>query len=85
MQCPGDRRGRIPLDKSCRKVYNNIRLQKSFFVVENRCEKGILSEAENRSRPEGLLRDAVRDGDGDGDIILMSILEEEWDSLRETP
>jgi len=54
-------------------VYNNIRLQKSFFVVEN------------RSRLEGLLRDAVRDGDGYGDIILTSILEEEWNSLRETP
>lgn len=33
-------------------------------------------------RQEGVRRDAVRDGDGYGDDILMSILEEEWRALR---
>ena len=32
---------------------------------------------------EGVLRDAVMDGDRYGDDILMSILEDEWKRLKE--
>ena len=34
-------------------------------------------------RREGVLRDAVPDGDGYGDDILMAMLEDEWRALRE--
>lgn len=33
-------------------------------------------------RREGVLRDAVRDGDGYGDDILMAMLEDEWRALN---
>ena len=33
-------------------------------------------------RREGVLRDAVRDGDGYGDDILMALLEDEWREIK---
>ena len=33
-------------------------------------------------REEGVCRDAVRDGDGYGDDILMAILEAEWRAVK---
>ena len=33
-------------------------------------------------RREGVRRDAVRDGDGYGDDILMAILEDEWREVK---
>ena len=35
-------------------------------------------------RVEGVLRDAIRDGDSYADDILMSILEDEWKSRSST-
>ena len=48
------------------------------FSFNPRAERAYLAAGFRR---EGVLRDAVRDGDGCGDDILMALLEEEWRTL----
>ncbi|MBS6195218.1 MAG: GNAT family N-acetyltransferase [Clostridiales bacterium] len=54
------------------------RLELDVFSFNPRAEKVYLKAGFKR---EGVLRDAVRDGDGYGDDILMAILEDEWRAL----
>lgn len=56
------------------------RLELDVFSFNTRAEKAYLAAGFKR---EGVLREAVRDGDGYGDDILMAILEDEWRILKE--
>lgn len=51
------------------------RLELDVFSFNPRAEKAYLKAGFKR---EGVLRDAVKDGDSYGDDILMAILEDEW-------
>lgn len=55
------------------------RLELDVFSFNPRAEKAYLKAGFKR---EGVLRDAVLDGAGYGDDILMAILEEEWRILK---
>lgn len=55
------------------------RLYLDVFSFNPRAERAYLAAGFRR---EGVLRDAVRDGDGYGDDILMAILEDEWRALK---
>ena len=52
------------------------------FSFNTRAERAYLKAGFRR---EGVLRDAVMDGDGYADDILMAILEEEWKALKALP
>ena len=54
------------------------RLSLDVFSFNPRAERAYLAAGFRR---EGVLRDAVRDGEGYGDDILMALLEEEWRTL----
>lgn len=56
------------------------RLALDVFSFNPRAEKAYLSAGFKR---EGVLRDAVKDGDKYGDDILMAILEDEWRARNE--
>lgn len=55
------------------------RLELSVFSFNTRAERAYLSAGFKR---EGVLRDAVRDGEQYADDILMAILEDEWKEIR---
>lgn len=57
------------------------RLSLDVFSFNPRAEQAYLRAGFRR---EGVLRGAVRDGDGYADDILMAILEPEWRALRES-
>ena len=57
------------------------RLSLDVFSFNQRAERAY---ARAGFRREGVLRDAVRDGDGYADDILMAILEPEWQALRDS-
>lgn len=54
------------------------RLELDVFSFNSRAEKAYLKAGFKR---EGVLRDAVKDGDNYADDILMAILEDEWKAL----
>ncbi|MDE7063987.1 MAG: GNAT family N-acetyltransferase [Desulfovibrionaceae bacterium] len=56
------------------------RLELEVYSFNPRAEKAYLKAGFKR---EGVLRDAVRDGESYADIIVMSILEDEWKAIRE--
>lgn len=56
------------------------RLELDVFSFNHRAERAYEKAGFRR---EGVLRDAVRDGEGYGDDILMAILEDEWKALKE--
>lgn len=56
------------------------RLELDVFSFNARAEQIYLKAGFRR---EGVLRDAVRDGDGYADDILMALLEDEWAALRQ--
>lgn len=58
------------------------RLELDVFSFNTRAERAYLKAGFRR---EGVLRDAVMDGDGYADDILMAILEEEWKALKALP
>lgn len=55
------------------------RLELNVFSFNPRAEKAYLKAGFKR---EGVLRDAVKDGDFYADNILMAILEDEWRELQ---
>ncbi len=55
------------------------RLELDVYSFNPRAEKAYLKAGFKR---EGILRDAVMDGDKYADDILMSILEDEWEALK---
>ncbi|MEG0527858.1 GNAT family N-acetyltransferase [Amedibacillus sp. YH-ame6] len=55
------------------------RLELDVYSFNPRAEKAYLKVGFKR---EGVLRDAVKDGDKYADVILMSILEDEWRSIK---
>lgn len=55
------------------------RLELDVFSFNPRAERAYLKAGFKR---EGVLRDAVRDGDGYADDILMALLEDEWRALK---
>ncbi len=56
------------------------RLELDVFSFNPRAEKAYLKAGFKR---EGILRDAVKDGDAYADDILMAILEDEWRALQQ--
>ncbi len=56
------------------------RLELDVFSFNPRAEKAYLKAGFKR---EGILRDAVKDGDTYADDILMAILEDEWKALKQ--
>ncbi len=56
------------------------RLELDVFSFNPRAEKAYLKAGFKR---EGILRDAVKDGDAYADDILMAILEDEWKALKQ--
>ncbi len=56
------------------------RLELNVFSFNPRAEKVYLKAGFKR---EGILRDAVKDGDAYADDILMAILEDEWRALKQ--
>lgn len=58
------------------------RLELDVYSFNTRAERAYLKAGFRR---EGVLRDAVRDGDGYADDILMAILEEEWRTIKGLP
>ena len=56
------------------------RLELDVFSFNPRAERAYEKAGFRR---EGVRRDAVRDGDGYGDDILMAILEDEWRAVRQ--
>ncbi len=58
------------------------RLELDVFSFNPRAEKAYLKAGFKR---EGVLRDAVKDGDTYADDILMAILEDEWKALKQHP
>lgn len=56
------------------------RLELEVYSFNPRAEKAYAKAGFQR---EGVLRDAVRDGDGYGSVILMAILESDWLALQE--
>lgn len=56
------------------------RLELDVFSFNPRAEKAYLKAGFKR---EGVLRDAVKDGDTYADDILMAILEDEWKALKQ--
>lgn len=56
------------------------RLELGVFSFNPRAEKAYLNAGFKR---EGVLRDAVKDGDKYADDILMAILEDEWKALKQ--
>ncbi len=56
------------------------RLELDVFSFNPRAERAYLRAGFRR---EGVLRDAVMDGEGYGDDILMAILEDQWRALKE--
>lgn len=57
------------------------RLELDVFSFNPRAEKAYLSAGFRR---EGVLRDAIRDGEKYADDILMAILEEDWQTVKAT-
>ena len=55
------------------------RLYLDVFSFNSRAEHAYLKAGFKR---EGVLRDAIRDGENYADDILMSILEDEWKALK---
>lgn len=55
------------------------RLELDVFSFNTRAEKAYIKAGFKR---EGVLRDAIKDGDTYADDILMSILEDEWKELK---
>lgn len=55
------------------------RLELDVFSYNTRAEKAYIKAGFKR---EGVLRDAIKDGDSYADDILMAILEEEWKELK---
>ncbi len=55
------------------------RLSLDVYAFNSRAERVY---AKAGFRREGVLRDAVRDGDAYADVILMSLLEDEWRALK---
>lgn len=55
------------------------RLELDVFSYNTRAEKAYIKAGFKR---EGVLRDAIKDGDTYADDILMSILEDEWKELK---
>ncbi len=55
------------------------RLELDVYSFNTRAEKTYLKAGFKR---EGVLRDAIKDGDQYADDILMAILEEEWSALK---
>lgn len=55
------------------------RLELDVFSFNTRAEKAYIKAGFKR---EGVLRDAIKDGDTYADNILMSILEDEWKELK---
>lgn len=67
---------------TCRFAFEQLylhRLELDVFSFNPRAEKAYLKAGFKR---EGVLRDAVKDGDKYADDILMAILEEEWKELQ---
>ena len=56
------------------------RLELDVFSFNPRAEKAYLKAGFKR---EGVLRDAVKDGDNYADDILMAILEDEWKAMQQ--
>lgn len=56
------------------------RLELDVYSFNVRAERAYLKAGFKR---EGVLRDAIKDGDGYADDILMSILEDEWRALKQ--
>lgn len=57
------------------------RLELDVFSFNSRAEKTYLKAGFKR---EGVLRDAIKDGDNYADDILMAILEDEWKALHKS-
>lgn len=55
------------------------RLELNVFSFNQRAEKAYLKAGFHR---EGVLKDAIKDGDSYADDILMAILEEEWRKIK---
>ena len=64
--------------ETLRLAFDRLHLHRVYldvFSFNPRAERAYLAAGFTR---EGALRDAIRDGDGYADDILMSILEDEW-------
>ncbi len=70
---------RMTCDFSFEKLHLH-RLELDVFSFNPRAEKAYLKAGFKR---EGVLRDAVKDGDTYADDILMAILEDEWKALKQ--
>ncbi len=70
---------RMTCDFAFEKLYLH-RLELDVFSFNPRAEKAYLKAGFKR---EGVLRDAVKDGDKYADDILMAILEDEWKALKQ--
>ncbi len=70
---------RITRDFAFEKLHLH-RLELDVFSFNPRAEKAYLKAGFKR---EGILRDAVKDGDAYADDILMAILEDEWKALKQ--
>ncbi len=68
---------------TCDFAFENLhlhRLELDVFSFNPRAEKSYLKAGFKR---EGVLRDAIKDGDTYADDILMAILEDEWKALKQ--